>query len=103
MIYMNGALLVTTAMASVLAIAVPAQIGTFHFHDDHVLGTSLDITTVGNGEPAAVLAVSAILAEISRLDKVLSGWRDDSELQDLNSSCETNVSPDLFRVNHHRM
>jgi thiamine biosynthesis lipoprotein len=98
MIYMNGALLGTTAFASVLAIAVPAQNGIFHFHDDHVLGTSLDITTVGNDEPAAVLAVSAIRAEISRLDKVLSGWREDSELQALNSSCATKASPDLFRV-----
>jgi len=98
MIYMNGALLGTSALASVLAIALPAQTGAFHFHDDHVLGTSLDITTVGNDEPAAVLAVSAIRAEISRLDKVLSGWRDDSELQALNTNCATQASPDLFRV-----
>ena len=98
MIYMNGALLGTTAFASVLAIAVPAQNGIFHFHDDHVLGTSLDITTVGNDEPAAVLAVSAIRAEISRLDKVLSGWREDSELHVLNAGCATEASSDLFHV-----
>jgi thiamine biosynthesis lipoprotein len=95
---MNGALLGTTALASVLAIAVPAQIDAFHFHEDHVLGTSLDITAVGNDELAAVLAVSAIRAEISRLDKVLSGWRDDSELQALNSNCATQASRELFDV-----
>ena len=84
MTYMSGALLGTTALASVLAIVVPAQTGAFHFHDDHVLGTSLDITAVGKDELAAALAVGAIRAEIARLDKVLSGWRNDSELHALN-------------------
>ena len=45
-VYASGMLMGTTALASALAIAAPAQSASFHFHDDHVLGTSLDVTAV---------------------------------------------------------
>jgi FAD:protein FMN transferase len=98
MIYMSGALLGSAALASVVTIPAPAQTGTFHYHDDHVLGTSLDIAAVAKDDVSAALAVGVIRAEIARLDRVLSGWRDDSELQALNSTCAMQASSDLFRV-----
>src|ERR1017187_7491510 len=98
MIYMSGALLGSAALTSVVTISAPAQTGAFHYHGDHVLGTSLDIAAVAKDDVSAVLAVGVIRAEIARLDSVLSGWRDDSELQALNSTCAMQASSDLFRV-----
>lgn len=68
------------------------------FHADHVLGTSLDITTVGDTHASALMAVSAARAEIDRLDGLLSTWREDSEISALNRSDSLGVSTDLYAV-----
>ncbi|HWK54285.1 MAG TPA: DUF2271 domain-containing protein, partial [Hyphomicrobiales bacterium] len=53
-------------------------------HYDNVLGTSLDLT-VHTPDPARVeTAAAAALAEIARLDGILSTWHDDSVLMRLN-------------------
>lgn len=70
----------------------------WRFHADHVLGTSLDVTAVAADEATAVAAAQAVRAEIARLDLILSGWREDSELASVNRGSETRVSPDLFAV-----
>lgn len=70
----------------------------WRLHDDHVLGTSLDVTIIARTEVAATLAASAIRAEIDRLDRIFSGWRDDSELSALNTRDVHVASPELFSL-----
>lgn len=78
------------------SVAVDAP--SFRIHRDHVLGTSFDMTAVAPDDTTARLAAGAALAEIARLDRVLSGFRDDSELAALNAVGSMRVSPDLFTV-----
>jgi thiamine biosynthesis lipoprotein len=89
--FLGGAAL--AAMAS-----LPAQAQSWSFHDDHVLGTSLDIVAVAVEEKAAQIAADLVRGEIQRLDAVLSGWRADSELARLNRAPALKASPDLFAV-----
>lgn len=81
-------------------IVVQAQTvsNTQSFHADHVLGTSLDITTVADTHASALMAVTAARAEIDRLDALLSTWRADSEISALNTARSLSVSPELFAV-----
>jgi thiamine biosynthesis lipoprotein len=91
-------LLASAALASV-AMVQPAQAAVQRFHDDHVLGASMDMTVVGADAATAARALAAAHHEIQRLDKVLSGWRADSELARLNvSTGPVAVSRDLFAV-----
>ena len=91
--------LFSATSASVLTVAAPALAASHQFHADDVLGTSLDIVVVGDSDHGATRAVEAVRAEIDRLDQLLSGWRDDSELARLNAAREPLVvSPDLFEV-----
>jgi thiamine biosynthesis lipoprotein len=81
------------------AFVQPAQATVHRFHDDHVLGTSLDLVVAGADAHASARALAAVKAEIARLDKVLSGWRPDSELARLNASDgPMAASHDLYRV-----
>ncbi len=75
-----------------------AQATSWQFHDDHVLGTSLDMIMVAAQESLAVQAADAARAALRRLDAVLSGWRDDSELAALNGAASLKASPDLFNL-----
>lgn len=65
---------------------------------DHVLGTSFDLMVAAGGPQAAARAGAAALAEIARLDQVLSRWREDSELTALNLSPRRQVSAELYAV-----
>jgi thiamine biosynthesis lipoprotein len=56
------------------------------------------MTAVGGAAADAEAARAAALAEIARLDALLSGWRADSELARLNASRSHRASPDLFAV-----
>ena len=92
-------LLATAALVPAAAFVQPAQAAVHRFHEDHVLGASLDMVVVGADVEASARALAAAKAEISRLDKVLSGWRPDSELAQLNASTgPVTVSHDLYRV-----
>ncbi|HUO22649.1 MAG TPA: DUF2271 domain-containing protein [Caulobacteraceae bacterium] len=86
--------------AAVLPFAVqPAQAAVHRFHEDHVLGTSLDLVVVGADTETSARALAAAKAEIARLDAVLSGWRADSELTRLNAlTGPVSVSADLYQV-----
>ena len=97
---MRSSLTWLLASAAVLPVTVPAAVHAepFRFHYDHVLGTSLDVTAVAPDEASALMAVSAARREIARLDRVLSAWREDSELQQLNRSLSLSASPELFDV-----
>lgn len=83
---------------SALAILAVAEISTWRFHADHVLGTSLDVTAVSDNRATAMIAVSALRAEINRLEMLLSNWRTDSEIARLNAAETMPVSPDLYAV-----
>ena len=86
--------------SAIAALMQPAQAetGTWRFHADHVLGTSLDMAVVAKKPLAAALAIDAARTEIARLDRILSAWRSDSELMALNASQSLAVSPELFAV-----
>lgn len=91
--------LMTTASVITLGLSTPlSQATSWHFHYDHVLGTSVDIIGIATSELVAQAAAKASLAEIVRLDKILSGWRIDSELAALNQAQTMSVSSDLYHV-----
>lgn len=69
----------------------------FTAHRDHVLGTSFDLAVNGD-DGSGIVATAAALAEIARLDIVLSGWRDDSELAALNAAHRFEASRELFAL-----
>jgi FAD:protein FMN transferase len=50
------------------------------FHYEHVLGTSFELTVVATGTTAARRAELVALAEVDRLEAILSGWSSTSEL-----------------------
>ena len=97
---MSGMYRVLSLLAGAAAgiVPAPAQAEVRTARLDHVLGTSLTMTAVGADASAAEAAFRAALQEIDRLDAVLSGWRDDSELAALNRSREWRASPDLYAV-----
>ncbi len=68
------------------------------YRQDHVLGTSLELTVRGNSKPAADKAWAAARAEIAALDAVLSTWREDSEISKLNKTGTLAVSDILIDV-----
>ncbi len=86
------------ALAALSAAPAQAETREWRLHEDHVLGASLDLTVTARTQAAAMIAADAARAEIDRLDLILSGWRDDSELAALNTSNERVVSPELFSV-----
>lgn len=99
---------VTSSAALTTSNGIPAwPAAVVHrFHDDHVLGTSLDVVVVGVPQAQAERALRLILAEIDRLDRVLSIWRDDSEISQFNRRQDVDergmigqsLSADLYRV-----
>jgi thiamine biosynthesis lipoprotein len=87
------------AGAALVAVA-PVQAAaheTHRFHAEHVLGTSFDMVVTASADEARFAFVAA-QAEIARLDAVLSGWRDDSELARLSRTGGGGVSRDLRAV-----
>lgn len=96
----NGSLfpLLAGALAAATATAAHAAAPAHQLHRDHVLGTSLDLTAVGGDRDAAQAALAAAMAEIDRLEPLLSGHRTDSELSRLNAAKSAVVSPELYAV-----
>ncbi len=77
-------------LAAVLALpamglAAPAA-EPFHFHLENILGTSLDLQVAAADEKQAVAAEAAVLGEIERLRRILSGYDPASELSRLNAA-----------------
>ncbi|MEL6109879.1 MAG: DUF2271 domain-containing protein [Planctomycetota bacterium] len=71
---------------------------TYRFHHENVLGTSLELVVRADTERAAIEFEKLALAEIDRLDAVLSRHRDDSELMQWQSTGTAEVSADLAGV-----
>jgi len=74
------------------------QAPSYRFHQDHVLGTSLDVVVTTSQQQDAEKALQAIQTEIARLDQVLSVWRDDSEISQLNREHQISASSELYDV-----
>ncbi|RXS98098.1 DUF2271 domain-containing protein [Silvibacterium dinghuense] len=55
------------------------EAGTWTFHHEHVLGTSLEIKVKATSLPEAQHAEAAVLTEYDRQGRILSAWRADSE------------------------
>lgn len=74
----------------------------YDFHYEHVLGTSLELRIVAAREGGARRAESTVLAEIDRLERILSGWSADSELARWLDTFDTDVavSAELADVLH---
>lgn len=96
---------IAIAHSSAEQIVVQQPYNNFHqdsFHQDHVLGTSLDMLAIGATPAQTQQAFLAAIAEINRLDHVLSTYRHDSEISMLNQTENDGkpliVSPDLFAV-----
>ena len=69
---------------------------------EHVLGTSFELTLVAAGTAAARRAEAVALAEVDRLEAILSGWSSTSELARWTTTHDVDVavSPELAEVLH---
>ncbi len=79
-------------------LVAPAPAAEWRFHAEDVLGTRLDIFASCASPLAARCAADAAMAEIRRLDALLSRHNPASELSRLNASQSMAVSPELFEV-----
>jgi FAD:protein FMN transferase len=72
------------------------------YHYEHVLGTSFELNVVATGVRAARRAESVALAEVDRLEAILSGWSSTSELAYWTATQDVDVaiSPELADVLH---
>lgn len=78
-----------------LACTAPAQ-DAVRFHADHVLGTSCDLAVMASPTEAATFR-DAALREVERLERILSGWREDSQVAALNrGEPVANAAPELM-------
>ncbi|MEI6176116.1 MAG: DUF2271 domain-containing protein [Verrucomicrobiota bacterium] len=60
----------------------------FHFHHENILGTSLDLQVAVTDAKQATAAEAAVLGEIERLRRILSGYDPASELSRLNTAAQ---------------
>jgi FAD:protein FMN transferase len=74
--------------------------GRYAFHYENVLGTSLELQVVATNAATARGAESAVLAEVDRLERILSGYSATSELAlwQETRGVAVAVSPDLADV-----
>lgn len=83
---------------------VPPRNGDVHLfkRSRPMMGTIYEITVAGETDERAAPAVQAALAEIARLETVLSEWRDDSEISRVNAGAgngqPVHVSADTLAV-----
>jgi thiamine biosynthesis lipoprotein ApbE len=78
----------------------PARARRYLFNYEHVLGTSLELRVVADRESAARRAEAEVLADVDRLEPILSGWSPTSELArwETTHGVDVSVSPDLADV-----
>lgn len=93
---MSSALVLSSLIAAAAPSSAPAA--TWSFHLDHVLGTSFDMAVATPSGAEAEFAFAAATTEVARLERILSGWRGNSELSALNRAATMRASPDLYAV-----
>ena len=72
----------------------------FVYHYEQVLGTSLELQLTADGAATARRAEQGVLAEVDRLEPILSTWSGTSELACwlMTRDCDVCVSPELVEV-----
>lgn len=80
------------------AIAAHASAADFHFHHEHVLGTSLHLAISCEDKAIASAVEQSVLQEIDRLNSVLTSWDNHSELMAWQSGRISSVSDELANV-----
>ena len=86
-------------MFSVVNGELYAQENSKHFHYANVLGTSFDIDIDATNSKAIEPAIEQMLAQIKQLELVLSTWRNDSEISQLNTDKKAqSLSAELSEV-----
>lgn len=66
------------------------------FHADHVLGTSCDLAVMASQADASTFR-DAAMREVERLERILSAWREDSQVAALNrGETVTRAAPELM-------
>jgi thiamine biosynthesis lipoprotein len=96
---LSGALVVLMLLSS--AILPPHKTNKLYISDyENVLGTSLEIKIAANNEQTAAKAEDAALAEVDRLNLILSGYNSASEFSKWMKADKKPivVSPELFEV-----
>jgi FAD:protein FMN transferase len=79
--------------------ASPPRLVEYHFHQENVLGTSLDLIVLAPRDADAEAAEQTVLDEIERLRQVLSTYDEASEISRLNrSSGPVSCSAELVEV-----
>jgi len=66
-----------------------------------LMGTFFDIQVVGEDEASASAAIEDAFAEVARVERLISEWKEDSEISALNRSAgqgPLTVGPDLYAV-----
>jgi len=78
----------------------PGESSIYRFNYENVLGTSFELKVVSNSEQAADYAEQVALADIDRLNNILSTYNPSSEvsLWQKTDDIEVKVSPELFEV-----
>ncbi|MEY4641796.1 MAG: hypothetical protein RLZZ227_1790 [Pseudomonadota bacterium] len=96
---LSGILLFARSVSVAADVELPNRLDQ---HFEGVLGTSLDLTIYANDTQQMKQAAAAAVAEIARLEQILSTWLDDSELTLLNRTHATQAaSDDLLAVVRH--
>lgn len=86
------------AVALISTAAAPVIAEDFHFHHEHVLGTSMHLAISCKDKEQASAIEQSVLQEIDRLDSVLSRWYDGSELMAWQAGRKDSISSDLAFV-----
>ncbi len=88
-----------TVFALSPALVARAQDRVYHFHRDHILGTSLDLQVVASSPAQAANIEAAVVDRIERLERILSTYDSASEISRLNRTTKvTRCSSELFDV-----
>ena len=92
--------MVLTVIISLVAFLPAKKDKIYVSNFENVLGTSMEIKIASNNEQYAVKAEEAALAEVDRLDKILSGYDSSSEFRRWMRTDKkpVEVSPELFEV-----
>ncbi len=98
-----AAMVAGAPMAAWAAVEQPGVAGqSFDYHHRDVLGTALDLTVIAPSRADADAAEQAVLAEVGRLQKILSAYDAGAELARLNASPVNgpalHVAPELIDV-----
>jgi len=89
---LSSIFLLTASLVLSLSAASLSQAQEVIEHYDGVLGTSLDITVYAPDQSGTATAIETAVAQIARLEQMLTTFQDDSELMQLNTARTTDTA-----------